>query len=309
VDILKLDREKLQDIRGHEISMILQEPSAALNPLYTIGNQISEVLIRHRLEKFIKIVLENLEKDIKEAERSKSGFRAWVYRTYANIYRSMLKNQNSLKVRTASKLPFVKRYRHRLDLAIRREVVRLLKEMRIANPEGVFDLYPHELSGGMQQRTVIAMALACRPKLLIADEPTTSLDVTVQAQILDLIRNLKKEFGSSVLYITHNLGVVAEVCDRVAVMYAGQVCEVADIKELFRKPLHPYTIALFDAIPCPGKAFVSIKGSVPNLVNPPSGCRFHPRCSKAKKVCSEKAPKMVEVRKNHFVACHLYPGD
>lgn len=308
VDVLKLEREKLQDIRGHEISMIMQEPSAALNPLYTIGNQISEVLLRHRSDKFINLVLEGLERDIKEAEK-KSGFRAWVYRTYASIYRSMLRNQNSLKVRVASRLPFVKRYRNRLNLALRKEVVRLLKEMRIANPEGVFDLYPHELSGGMQQRTVIAMALACRPKLLIADEPTTSLDVTVQAQILDLIRNLKKEFGSSVLYITHNLGVVAEVCDRVAVMYAGQVCEVADVKELFRKPLHPYTRALFDAIPCPGKAFISIKGSVPNLVNPPSGCRFHPRCSKAKKVCSEKAPKLVEIRKNHFVACHLYPGD
>jgi len=309
VDVLKLDTKTLQDIRGHEISMILQEPSAALNPLYTIGNQISEVLIRHRSDKFIKIVLENLEKDIKEAEKGKSGFRARVYRTYANIYRSMLKNQKSLKVRVASRMPFLRRYKHRLDLAFKKEVISLLKDMKIANPEGVFDLYPHELSGGMQQRTVIAMALACRPKLLIADEPTTSLDVTVQAQILDLIRNLKKEFGSSVLYITHNLGVVAEVCDRVAVMYAGQVCETADVKELFRKPLHPYTIALFGAIPCPGKGFISIKGTVPNLVSPPSGCRFHPRCSKAREMCSKEKPKLVEIKKNHFVACHLYPGD
>ena len=185
-------------------------------------------------------------------------------------------------------------------------MVGLLREMRIANPEGVFDLYPHELSGGMQQRAVIAMALACRPKLLIADEPTTSLDVTVQAQILDLIRELKEEFGSSVLYITHNLGVVAEICDRVAVMYAGQISEVAEVKELFKRPLHPYTRALFEAIPRPGRGFVSIKGTVPNLVNPPPGCRFHPRCPRATKICSQEAPRMVKAGRDHLVACYHY---
>ncbi|MEM2890463.1 MAG: ABC transporter ATP-binding protein [Candidatus Hadarchaeum sp.] len=308
-NVLNLPKEKLQDIRGHKISMIMQEPSAALNPLYTIGDQVSEALLRHRAETFIKMALEELEKDIAAAERKGSGFKAWVYRTYAGIYRSMLKNQKSLKVRIASKIPFLKRYRRRLDSVLRKEVVGLLKEMRIANPEGVFDLYPHELSGGMQQRAVIAMALACHPKLLIADEPTTSLDVTVQAQILDLIRALKEEFGSSVLYITHNLGVVAEICDRVAVMYAGQVCEIAEVKELFKRQMHPYTRALFQAIPRPGRGFISIKGTVPNLVNPPPGCRFHPRCPRAMEICSKETPKAVEVRKNHFVACHLYKGD
>lgn len=309
VDLLRLDKKTLQDIRGHDISMILQEPSAALNPLYTIGYQISEVLLRHRIEKFINIVLEKLAEDIKEAKKKNLRFRGWIYRVYEGIYKSMLKNPNSIRVRVASKIPFIRRYKRRLNLEVRKEVVHLLEDMKIANPKGVFDCYPHELSGGMQQRAVIAMALACRPKLLIADEPTTSLDVTVQAQILDLIRKLKKEFGSSVLYITHNLGVIAEVCDRVAVIYAGQICEVAGVRELFKRPLHPYTIALFGAIPCPGKGFISIKGTVPNLVSPPSGCRFHPRCSKATGVCSRDTPKLVEVRKDHFVACNLYQGD
>jgi len=309
IEILKLDRESLQDIRGHFISMIMQEPSAALNPLYTIGYQVSEVLLRHSLKKFIKIVLDKIEKDIEEAKNRGSRFRVWALNLEYGIYKAMLKNAKSMRVRIASKIPILRRYKRRLDSEVRKEVVGLLREMRISDPEAAFDRYPHELSGGMQQRAVIAMALACRPKLLIADEPTTSLDVTIQAQILDLIRNLKKEFGSSVLYITHNLGVVAEICDRVAVMYAGQVCETADVKELFKRPLHPYTKALFDAIPRPGKGFVSIKGTVPNLVNPPTGCRFHPRCSKAMEVCSKEAPKLVEVRKNHFVACHLYPGD
>jgi peptide/nickel transport system ATP-binding protein len=306
IDILKLPRERLQDIRGHKISMILQEPSAALNPLFTIGDQIAEVLIRHRSETFIKMALEELEKDIEAAEKSGSSFRAWVYRTYAGIYRSLLKNRRSLKARVASRIPFLRRYRRKLEAVLRKEVVGLLREMRIANPEGVFDLYPHELSGGMQQRAVIAMALACRPKLLIADEPTTSLNVTVQAQILDLIRDLKEEFGSSVLYITHNLGVVAEICDRVAVMYAGQICEVAEVKELFKRPLHPYTRALFEAIPRPGRGFVSIKGTVPNLVNPPPGCRFHPRCPRATKICSQEAPRMVKAGRDHLVACYHY---
>ncbi|MGQ9787918.1 MAG: ABC transporter ATP-binding protein [Candidatus Hadarchaeaceae archaeon] len=309
VNILKLPRQKLQDIRGHKISMIMQEPSAALNPLYKIGDQISEVLLQHRSETFIKRTLEELERDIDAAKKEGSRFRVRVYRVYAGIYRNLLVNQKSLKARLASKIPLLRRYRRWLDSALKREVVDLLREMRIPNPEGVFDLYPHELSGGMQQRAVIAMALACHPKLLIADEPTTSLDVTVQAQILDLIRELKEEFGSSVLYITHNLGVVAEICDRVAVMYAGQICEIAEVKDLFRRQMHPYTRALFQAMPRPGRGFISIKGTVPNLVNPPSGCRFHPRCPRAMEICSKETPKSVEARKNHFVACHLYRGD
>jgi len=170
-------------------------------------------------------------------------------------------------------------------------------------------MYPHELSGGMAQRVVIAMALGCNPEILIADEPTTNLDVTVQAQILELIRELKGKYESSVLYITHDLGVVAEVCDRVAVMYAGNVCELADVTSVFKNPLHPYTQALLASIPRPGKDFTSIEGEVPALINPPTGCRFNPRCGKATELCTREKPKLLEVEKDHFVMCHLYTGN
>jgi peptide/nickel transport system ATP-binding protein len=169
-------------------------------------------------------------------------------------------------------------------------------------------MYPHELSGGMAQRVVIAMALACNPTLLIADEPTTNLDVTVQAQILNLIKILKKNMGSSILYITHDLGVVAQSCDRVAVMYAGNVVETADVFELFGSPLHPYTRALLESIPRPGEAFKSIPGMVPSLINPLQGCRFHDRCSYAMDVCLNVKPAFMEVKKEHYVSCHLYGG-
>jgi oligopeptide/dipeptide ABC transporter ATP-binding protein len=169
-------------------------------------------------------------------------------------------------------------------------------------------MYPHELSGGMAQRAVIAMSLACNPVMLIADEPTTSLDVTVQAQILLLIKDLQKRLHTSILYVTHDLGVVAETCDRVAVMYAGNVAEIAGVMELFKKPLHPYTQALLESIPRPGKKFVSIRGTVPSLVNPPRGCRFYDRCDYAMERCVREEPQLVEVEKDHFVACHLHYG-
>jgi peptide/nickel transport system ATP-binding protein len=169
-------------------------------------------------------------------------------------------------------------------------------------------MYPHELSGGMAQRVVIAMALTCNPTLLIADEPTTNLDVTVQAQILNLIKILKKNMGSSILYITHDLGVVAQSCDRVAVMYAGNVVETADVFELFSTPLHPYTRALLESIPRPGEDFKSIPGMVPSLINPLQGCRFHDRCSYAMDVCLKVKPAFMEVKKEHYVSCHLYGG-
>ncbi|HDD66287.1 MAG TPA: ABC transporter ATP-binding protein, partial [Nitrososphaeria archaeon] len=155
---------------------------------------------------------------------------------------------------------------------------------------------------------VIAIALACSPVLLLADEPTTSLDVTVQAQIIDLIMRLKERLGTSVIYITHDMGVIAEISDRVAVMYAGNVVEVAPVKELFKNPMHPYTKALLEAIPRPGSSFESIPGTVPNLVNPPSGCRFHPRCPYAKDVCKRVVPRLVKVSEDHHVACLLYGG-
>ena len=166
--------------------------------------------------------------------------------------------------------------------------------------------YPFELSGGQKQRSVMAMALALRPKILIADEPTTNLDVTVQLQILYLIKRLREEFSSSIIYITHDMGVIAEMCDRVAVMYAGSIVELADVIELFKNPLHPYTRGLLESIPRPGQPFKSIPGTVPSLINPPKGCRFHERCPYAMEICNREKPKFVEVKKNHFVQCFLY---
>jgi oligopeptide/dipeptide ABC transporter ATP-binding protein len=180
-----------------------------------------------------------------------------------------------------------------------------LKDVEIPDPERIARQYPHQLSGGMKQRAVIAMALACSPDFLIADEPTTSLDVTIQAQILELLRRLKKERRSSILYITHDLGVAAEICERVGVMYAGNLCEVAPVDALYTNPLHPYTEALLAAVPKPGKEPYPIPGTMPDPIELPPGCRFHPRCPIAREVCQEHAPEMHEVAPLHYVACHL----
>jgi len=187
--------------------------------------------------------------------------------------------------------------------------IKLLKQVLIPHPEIRIRNYPHELSGGMRQRVVIATAIANKPRLLIADEPTTNLDVTVQAQILDLMKSLQKEYGMSVILITHNLGVVAEISDRVYVMYGGKIVEHSSVYDLFEKPLHPYTQALLKAVPNPLKKIErleSIPGTVPNLINPPPGCRFYPRCSNAVNICSVKEPPMTEVEPGHYVACWLY---
>lgn len=197
----------------------------------------------------------------------------------------------------------------RLDKEAEQIAVSLLKEVEIADPQRVIKQHPHELSGGMKQRAVIAMALACRTRLLIADEPTTALDVTIQAQILELIKRLKDEIKTSILYITHDLAVAAEICDRVAVMYSGNICEIADVVEIYKNPLHPYTKALMAAVPKPGEKLVAIKGFVPDPLDLPKGCRFHPRCKYVKDICKTKEPTPVEISPGHFVACHLYDGE
>jgi len=299
VDILKLNEDGLRKIRGKDISMVFQEPRAYLNPVFTVFDQISEVLIEHRKHEFINRALQTLKSQQKQS---------FVTRLYIKIYKIWDKNPNSKIVGFLSKIPILRRFQNPLKRELRKEVVSILRSLGMADPERVADSYPHELSGGMAQRVVIAMALACNPRLLICDEPTTNLDVTVQAQILELIRDLRAKFQSAILYITHDLGVIAELCERVAVMYAGNVVELAPVIDIFKKPLHPYTQGLLESIPRPGQPFKSIPGTVPSLINPPKGCRFNERCSYAMDICYKVKPKFIEVEKDHFVACHLYRG-
>lgn len=296
VNLLTQKASFMRGVRGRDISMVFQEPRAYLNPVYSIENQIGEVLEVHRKQEFIKRALETLKKEHPKAH------------SRIRLYERWLRRPEDLYIRFRSKIPIARRFRKPYKTEIRKEIVSLLKALGIGDPERVATMYPHELSGGMAQRAVIAMSLACNPKLLICDEPTTNLDVTVQAQILELITTLRETFKSSILYITHDLGVVAELCERVAVMYAGNVVEVADVMELFKNPLHPYASALLASIPRPGSPFKSIPGIVPSLINPPAGCRFNDRCSYAMDVCRKTKPKLLEVEKDHLAACFLFGG-
>lgn len=193
---------------------------------------------------------------------------------------------------------------------VNHEAASWLQAVGIPDEKRRMSSYPHELSGGTKQRVMIAMALLSKPKLLIADEPTTSLDVTVQAQILALIQKLKAEIGTSLLLITHNLGVVAEMCDEVAIMYAGRIVEQAPVRDIFSRPKHPYTKMLLEAVPKPGrKRLIPIPGNVPNLLNTPTGCAFHPRCPRAMDICSKQIPTLKRTGEHSTVACYLYGDD
>ncbi|MCC6016592.1 MAG: ABC transporter ATP-binding protein [Desulfurococcaceae archaeon] len=247
VDLLKLDDEEIRKIRGDEIAYVFQDPSAALDPLYTVGYHFIETVKAHR---------NNVSKK--------------------NI----------------------------IYLAIK-----LLREVAIPSPEVRVKNYPHELSGGMRQRSVIAISLSNMPKLLIADEPTTNLDVTIQAQILELLQELQKRYGMSMILITHNLGVVAETANRVYVMYAGKIVEEGNCETIFYNSAHPYTQLLLKAVPNPLKKIEkleSIPGTVPSLINPPPGCRFHPRCPFAMDICRKEEPPKIKLDDNHYVFCWLY---
>lgn len=245
-NILNKSETEMHKIRGNKVAMIFQEPMTALNPVFTIGHQISEVFTLHQ----------NLSK--KEA---------------------------------------------------REKTIELLNIVGIPEAEKRFDQYPFELSGGMRQRVMIAMALTCNPQLLIADEPTTALDVTIQAQILDLIKQMQKKFNSAVILITHDLAVIAETVNYVAVMYAGVIVEKTDVKSLFKQPMHPYTIGLLKSIPIlgqRGKELQEIPGRVPNLIDLPKGCYFADRCNKRIPICDEQDCSLKEVEPGHFVRCFLY---
>jgi oligopeptide/dipeptide ABC transporter ATP-binding protein len=244
IDILSLPEQDMLKVRGYGMSLITQDPMTSLNPVYTVGDQVMEVLTTHR-------------KITKEAAKT--------------------------------------------------EALRLIESVELTPAEEVFKKYPHQLSGGQRQRIVISISLAAEPALIFADEPTTALDVTIQAKVIELLHDLKEKFNTSLILITHNLGIVAETSDRVGVMYAGRVVEVADKYTLFKRPLHPYTQGLLASVPkiTEKKDMLDfIAGSVPNLVKPPSGCRFHPRCPYATDICKEKIPQIQLVEgEGHYVEC------
>jgi len=300
IDLLEQSETYMEGLRGDRISMIFQEPNAALNPTMSIGDQVSESFLFHQKKEMCVKILEDLCAPECHAFYPLKKFQQAVYRITA-------RSPSSLALRILDRIPIVKRWQKRLKKEAKTRASEIIKKLSIPHPEQVVEQYPHNLSGGMKQRIVIAIALACSPMLLIADEATSNLDVTIQAQILELLHRLKEEVISSILLITHDLGVVAETCDRVGVMYAGNLCEVADVKDLFDSPLHPYTRALLDAVPrfsMEGK-LKSIEGDVPNLVTPPPGCRFHPRCPHAMDICRRELPELTDMGNNHLMACHL----
>ena len=390
--------DRMTAVRGGGISMIFQEPTSALNPIFSIADQISEALLLHRGEMIIDRLLhvtpdgpnvaaakENLVRAARtnDSEQLRAAAKAfgeavnlpsmatqafYIFRQswtdpeaklpeleramhrirYSGLQRSYLRRERHLlDLNNRLKEVYMREMReghphanaHRALVSRRTgtrarsfyfgiwgirghvakplkeetfwETVSLLEGVTIANPVQVARGYPHELSGGMLQRVMIAMALSAEPELLIADEPTTALDVTIQAQILELMRDLKHRVGTAILLITHDLGVIAEVADRVAVMYAGVVVEVAPVRDLYKRPLHPYTQGLLNSIPRmdePDKKLESIPGSVPNLIYPPTGCRFHPRCPHAMPVCKEARPPPTIEGEGHTVSCYLYNG-
>ena len=299
IDLLEQSEVYMQSLRGDRISMIFQEPNAALNPTMSIGDQVSESFLFHQKKEMSASILERLETSENNALNPWLKFLRLVYRIAAE-------NPADYRLWILDKFPLLKLWQKRLKKEAGQRALEIIDKLSIPNPAQVVNQYPHNLSGGMKQRIVIAMALACNPVLLIADEATSNLDVTIQAQILDLLRRLKEDVISSILLITHDLGIVAEICDRVGVMYAGNLCEIADVEELFENPLHPYTRALLEAVPKfdDEKELQSIEGNVPNLVTPPPGCRFHPRCPQAMDICRKMFPEMKEIAKDHLVACY-----
>lgn len=249
-NIAKMPRSEMLHIRGKEISMIFQEPMTSLNPVFTIGEQMDEVVLLHE--------------EGATAESAKA---------------------------------------HSIEM---------LQLVGIAMPDKVYASYPHELSGGMRQRVMIAMALSCGPRLIIADEPTTALDVTIQAQILDLLRGIKDKINGSIMLITHDLGVIAEMADYVVVMYAGRIIEKGTVREIFHTPKHPYTVGLMRSKPSVNKAvdrLYSIPGQVPNPINMPNHCYFKNRCEKCTEKCGGEYPPMLQFSPTHFAACYLYEED
>lgn len=316
-DLLKQSEEKIRLVRAHEIATVFQDPMTYLNPVLTIQTQLEETFmfnknalahlaIRRKKGKigyrdFLLYRKSNencIEKSEASESKSKNFFRKIIF-PFSNK-----EHNNSLVQMPKVSKSDIKEVARTLCV----EVLRLVK---LPDPERILRQYPFELSGGMRQRVMIAMALARCPSIFIADEITTALDVTIQAQILHLLRELRDEIDASVLLITHDLSVAAELAGRVAVMYGGNVVEVAPTRKIFEEPLHPYTRLLMKAVPDinrPAERLESIPGTVPEMINPPSGCRFNPRCPSAMDICHKKRPELKEMTKNHEVACYLYQG-
>ena len=302
-DVLKMSNGELRQIRGGVVSYVFQDPGASLNPVFRIGNQIKESLKLHQPEK-LRPLAPTLSTFGGEREKNlqlHDGFPS-PRPSGEKVVHAKRNRMRGFDLRNLFGL-----FRKTSDA----EIIRLLKLVGIPAPESRIRNYPFELSGGMQQRVMIAMALASEPKLLVADEPTTALDVTIQAQILELLHDLKQRLGMAILLITHNLGIVGDMADRVAVMYAGQIVELSPAKELLRRPLHPYTKALINSVPklAGGASRLSaIPGNVPRIGNFPPGCRFAPRCPIAKPECSDKIPELLEVEPGRWVRCPFWKG-
>mgnify|MGYP001467084748 CR=1 FL=1 len=249
IDLLKINpmSKTMRSIRGNDISMIFQEPMTSMNPVFTIGDQIVEVIRLHKQYTY------------DEAKQT---------------------------------------------------AIKILKDVGIPSPEIKMNEYPHQQSGGIRQRAMIAMALSCNPLLLIADEPTTALDVTIQAQVLELMKTLQNNYNTSILFITHDLGVISEMCDDVIVMYMGKIVEQASVNDLFNNPKHPYTIGLMNSIPSIDsnneKPLITIKGNVPNPFEITKGCKFQSRCPNVMEICKNEEPKLTNVSNNHNTSCFLY---
>ena len=282
--------------------MIFQDPLNSLNPVMKIGTQVGEPLLLHQ-KADIKSELDRKLLERKEKLKEKKRLKNQLNETeLSESEKEDIERQIEKLTEETKNVPVI-------NDVVRDYGARIIKEVGIADSRNILDRYPHELSGGMRQRVMIAMALSCNPALLIADEPTTALDVTIQAQILDLMKSLKEKFKTSILLITHDLGVIAELCDRVAIMYSGNIVEYATAENLFKNPSHPYTKGLLGAIPSKemkNEKLKTIRGMVPNLIYPPSGCRFHPRCDYRMEICDKIKPKLNEIREKYYVACHLF---
>ena len=319
INLVKLTNKEMKKHRGNDITMIFQDPLNSLNPVMSVGTQIGETFLLHQ-----KGTLK-AELDRRTLERKKRQKELKELKKKLKENDKLVKSSELEKNRDTLSEEEIEEFQQRIEqlsqetkrVPVMKGVLEdfsadIIKEVGIADSRSILQRFPHELSGGMRQRVMIAMALSCNPSLLIADEPTTALDVTIQAQILELMKNLKKRFKTSILLITHDLGVIAELCDRVAVMYSGNIVEYATAGDLFKNPRHPYTKGLLAAIPSiemKDKKLKTIRGMVPNLIYPPSGCRFHPRCDFRLEICDKVRPKLNEIGEKYFVACHLFDTD